>query len=239
MAQKCLLEVLVLSVFVAGVASQSCPEPNGYFADSQQCDAYLECKEGVAEKQLCPDGLMFNDKLTEFPRYPCSYPQEVECGPRTRTQPAQSTGECPRQYGLFRSGNGPDSCSSYMNCVGGKASVSQCPEGLAFDESTIRCDWPDLVPGCEGAVFRFQCPGVRVDADLGHPRYSDPEDCRKFYVCVENVKPRMHSCAVGFVFNPDLGVCDEPQNVPNCANYYPKAVLDAIQTLKQFDNRLL
>lgn len=74
----------------------------------------------------------------------------------------------------------------------------------------------------------------------------------------------MHSCAVGFVFNPDLGVCDEPQNVPKwyvhnfvhvhnfyciigannffvlfSANYYPKSVLDAIEVLKNFDNRLL
>lgn len=57
-----------------------------------------------------------------------------------------------------------------MNCVAGKASINQCPEGLAFNEETIRCDWPDLVPGCEAALFRFQCPGVRVDADLGHPR---------------------------------------------------------------------
>lgn len=53
----------------------------------------------------------------------------------------------------------------------------------------------------------------QVEADLGHPRYSDPSDCRKFFVCVENTKPRAHSCAVGYVFNPDLGVCDEPQNV--------------------------
>ena len=57
-----------------------------------------------------------------------------------------------------------------MNCVEGKASLNQCPEGLAFNPDTIRCDWPDLVPGCENAVFQFQCPGVKVEADLGHPR---------------------------------------------------------------------
>jgi hypothetical protein len=231
--------LLIVGTFIATVTSQNCPQPDGYFPDPQQCDAYVECKEGVPEKQLCPDGLMFNDQLTEFPRYPCSYPQEVNCGARARTQPAQGTEECPRQYGLFRAGNGPDQCSSYMNCVGGKANINQCPEGLAFNAETIRCDWPDLVPGCEAALFRFQCPGVRVDADLGHPRYSDPQDCRKFYVCVENLKPRMHSCGVGYVFNPDLGVCDDPLNVPKCATYYPKAVLDAIQVLKNFDNTLL
>ena len=33
-----------------------CPEPNGLFADSQQCDLYYECNSGVATAKLCKDG---------------------------------------------------------------------------------------------------------------------------------------------------------------------------------------
>ena len=136
------------------------------------------------------------------------------------SEPQQSNGDCPHQYGIYRTATGPDQCGTYINCVGGQASVHQCPEGLAFNSATARCDWPDEVPDCDASQYlRFQCPGVRVDADLGHPRYSDPSDCRKFYVCIENTKPRALSCGVGTVFNPDLGVCDEPQNVPNWYNY--------------------
>jgi len=219
------------------IGQTGCPVPNGFIADPQQCDAYVECKDGVPERLVCPEGLMFNDRLTEYPRYPCSYPQEVDCGRRTRLQPAQPTAQCPHQYGMFRAGAGTQSCGSFLNCVAGKAMAHDCPEGLAFNEDRLYCDWPDQVPGCD-ALLRFQCPGIRVEADLGHPRYADPSDCRKFYVCVENTRPRALSCGVGYVFNPVLGVCDDPQNVPQCANYYPKDVLTALQALKSYDNQL-
>jgi hypothetical protein len=234
-----LVGVCALALVQQGLTQSGCPSPNGYFGDPSQCDAYTECVDGVAERKLCPDGLMFNDQNTNYPRYPCSYPQEVECGSRTRTQPPQSTGDCPHQYGLFKAARAQDQCGTYVNCVAGVASISNCPEGLAFNADTVRCDWPDEVPDCDAQRYlRFQCPGVRSEADLGHPRYSDPQDCRKFYVCVEGTKPRALSCGLGTVFNPDLGVCDEPQNVPNCANYYPPDILDAYKKLKSFDNTL-
>jgi len=177
-------------------------------------------------------------RLTEYPRYPCSYPAEVECGSRARTQPAKATNDCPHQYGMYRTGSS-DQCGSYINCVAGVANINECPDGLAFNEQTARCDWPDQVPSCDAVNYlRFSCPGVRVEADLGHPRYSDPADCRKFYVCIENTRPRAFSCGVGFVFNPDLGVCDEPDNVPQCRSYYPADVLDALKRIKSFDNTL-
>lgn len=97
--------------------------------------------------------------------------------------------------------------------MAGESYIHACPANLAFNEEFARCDWPDLVPGCEN-LFRFQCPGVRSEADLGHPRYSDPEDCRKFYVCINGEKPRLNECGVGTVFNDELGVCDEVANVP-------------------------
>lgn len=47
---------------------------------------HINFQDGVAEDKLCPDGLFFNDQLTGYPRYPCSYPQDVQCGSRTRTR---------------------------------------------------------------------------------------------------------------------------------------------------------
>lgn len=88
-------------------AGQSCP-PEGvqYFADSSQCDRYTECREGVATEQLCPDGLLFNDKVTDG-RYPCFYEPEVDCG--TRTQRRKCAGDtqlrasvCGLKYSWFR-----------------------------------------------------------------------------------------------------------------------------------------
>lgn len=76
-------------------------------------------------------------------------------------EPSQSSADCPHQYGMFRSSS---SCEgSFLNCVAGKAIPHECPEGLAFNEAKLQCDWPDQVQGCDTASFlRFSCPGLRV-----------------------------------------------------------------------------
>ena len=54
----------------------NCPEPDGFFANSQQCDKYYQCTDGVAKEHLCPDGLLFHPERA----YPCVYPVEASCG---------------------------------------------------------------------------------------------------------------------------------------------------------------
>lgn len=65
-----------------------CEEANGRYAVSGQCDAYVECRNGVAEEKLCADGLLFNDKVGLF-TFPCQYPIDVDCTNRAKTQPPQ------------------------------------------------------------------------------------------------------------------------------------------------------
>jgi hypothetical protein len=36
-----------------------------------------------------------------------------------------------------------------MNCVDGRGYVFNCPEGLAFNQDTYLCDWPDEVESCD------------------------------------------------------------------------------------------
>lgn len=36
-----------------------------------------------------------------------------------------------------------------MNCVEGRGYTFDCPEGLAFNDESYRCDWPDQVPSCD------------------------------------------------------------------------------------------
>lgn len=75
-------------------AGQSCPsEGVVYFPDSNQCDKYFECRNGVGTEQLCPDGLLFNDKITDG-RYPCFYPPEVDCGSRSQRRECQGVTQC-------------------------------------------------------------------------------------------------------------------------------------------------
>jgi hypothetical protein len=60
--------------------SDDCPEPNGFFADSSQCDKYYACTNGVIEERLCPDGMVFNDYSPDQEK--CDLPFNIDCSQR-------------------------------------------------------------------------------------------------------------------------------------------------------------
>uniref|UniRef100_A0A1I8M1M0 Chitin-binding type-2 domain-containing protein n=1 Tax=Musca domestica TaxID=7370 RepID=A0A1I8M1M0_MUSDO len=123
-------------------ADSLCPEPKGRFPHPEQCDAYYECVDGVAEEKLCPDGLVFNPRAKAAGE--CTYSPFSTCKERTRLQPANGTEQCPRQFGFYPLGD-PTKCGVYHNCAHGEATLTKCPEGLAFNVDSYQCDWPDLV----------------------------------------------------------------------------------------------
>lgn len=77
-------------------------------------------------------------------------------------EPAQSNEECPHKYGYFKIGDAQN-CGEFVNCADGKAYKFQCPEGLAFNSDTYKCDWPDQVSDCDAeginwySVFIYSC----------------------------------------------------------------------------------
>ena len=73
-----------------------CPEPNGLFADPEQCDLYFVCEKGEPKVALCPDGLLFDTSIRN--REKCVLPQNVDCGAREFVQePTPGIDErCPR-----------------------------------------------------------------------------------------------------------------------------------------------
>ncbi|GAB0099378.1 Protein obstructor-E [Sergentomyia squamirostris] len=213
--------VPVIAPTPAPVRSASCPESNGRYPLSGQCDAYIECRDGVAEQKLCPDGLLFNEKGGVF-TYPCSYPIDVECAQgRQAIQPAQPTDECPHQFGYFRLGDTAAQCGQFMNCVDGRGFVFDCPEGLAFNRETYRCDWPDQVPDCDAEAFLgFTCPPQAHVEGLGELEtqfYRSPHDCQHYFICL-NGRPRLQGCGEGYAFNDLTNACDGIENVTSCYN---------------------
>merc|ERR1711997_1322555 len=48
-----------------------CPEKDGLFEDTQQCDKYYDCFDGIPEDRLCPDGLVFDPFSRK--REPCDH----------------------------------------------------------------------------------------------------------------------------------------------------------------------
>lgn len=68
---------------------------------------------------------------------------------------------------------------------------------------------PDVAKRSENCQFPSSCPS------FGHSRYSHETDCRLYYEC-SNGRKCLLSCFQGYVFNPMIGTCDLPKNVPNC-----------------------
>lgn len=146
-------------------------------------------------------------------------------------------GNCPRQNGYYAH-KSVKICDKFFFCVDGQPNAITCPAGLVFNQKTGICTWPDQAAkaGCssEGIssssvvsmpslniqwrvccleFFNFSCPKVVLSIAATHPRYSDPDDCQYFYVCVNGETPRRSGCKLGQVFNDATKACDWPRNV--------------------------
>ena len=76
-----------------------------------------------------------------------------------------------------------------------------------------------FIPSDEEEGEAFKCPA-------GGPagiftKHAHPEDCRQYYVCIGGT-PREYGCPLGTVFkvSDNDGKCSDPEDVPECANYY-------------------
>lgn len=74
----------------------------------------------------------------------------------------------------------------------------------------------------------FECPKDQPKTDkrgqvVTHPRYPHPTDCQKFYACLNGEDPRDLGCQTGEVYNDETEMCDAPENVPGCEDWYKDA----------------
>lgn len=182
------------------------------------CDQYYKCENGTFTHEKCPNGLVFDDHnpIYEF----CNYFWKIDCGEK-ETEPPIPSHDCPWQWGIFPS----DSCTQYLLCAWGEANVTDCEEGLAYQEESHSCVWPDDVPGCDSeAIVGFKCPERLSGLSskfYPFPRFPHHHDCTKLFVCV-NQKPRLLNCGYGSAFNLDSYTCDSLDNVPDCKPNYLK-----------------
>jgi len=211
---------------VGAEEESECPEKDGLFADSIQCDRYYECDDFELTEKYCPDGLVFSDSGLIGQ---CDYPFNVDCEDRTELQPAKKSTNCPRANGYFAHPD-PTICNQFYFCSDGQFNLITCAEGLIFDPNSGVCQYPGEAnrQGCKTQdVVGFQCPEApQVEGNSGtviaNPLYPDPDSCQFFYVCINNKEPRRNGCPIGSVYNPVSKKCDHPKNVPACADWYKK-----------------
>ncbi|KAK4027007.1 hypothetical protein OUZ56_016027 [Daphnia magna] len=209
----------------------SCPEQYGLqtYAHPTNCDQFYKCANGTLTLETCENGLLFDGagSVHNF----CNYHWATNCGERVyelTPDPARNPGSvCEYAFGLFKPSAECD--IFYYRCAYGEAEEVACEKGLAYDDRSHSCNWPDLLLdiGCDPEkVVGFRCPDVStlppnslVRQFLPFPRYAVPNDCTRLVTCV-NDYPRLISCGYGSAFNEDTLTCDDAENVPQCANYY-------------------
>lgn len=217
---------MAIALFVATAAAQEfvCPIESGFFPHETSCDKYWHCEDDVAELKVCGNGLAFDDTDPRFLRENCDYLYNVECGERTEIEEPISTPHCPRLNGVFADDL---KCDVFWSCWNGEASRYQCAPGLAYNEESRVCTWADQVARCapEEVGAGFVCPDASEVATGSFTRHAHPEDCRKYYVCMNN-DAREYGCPLGSVFkideeNADSGFCTSDLNsVEGCEDYY-------------------
>nr|XP_026694521.1 chitin-binding domain protein cbd-1-like isoform X3 [Ciona intestinalis] len=209
------------------------PFSSNPFEKNGDCDNFYQCSNGYLYTMPCAPGTAFNPAIGV-----CDYPYNVPgCGGTsapTTVPPTQaptidpkcvdSNGK-PMSTGPFEK---PGDCDHFYQCSNGYLHVMPCGPGTAFNPAISVCDWPYNVPGCGAPAatttteapkttsppFNAQC----VDSN-GKPMstgpFEKPEDCDNFYQCSNGYLHTM-PCAPGTAFNPAIGVCDWPKNVPGC-----------------------
>ena len=122
----------------------------------------------------------------------------------------------------------PEDCTAWYQCRKGVSNRYKCAPGLAFDTKDRVCKWADQVHTCKDktedkveAQTGFKCPS-NTKAGI-YSKHAHPKDCRQYFVCIGGT-PREYGCPLGSVFKitegSDDGKCADPQDVPECANYY-------------------
>ena len=221
-----LYTALVLALVVVGSSaepSQPCSVPfdgDRYFvSDNQQCDRFHMCDENgrLAAEFLCEDGLVF-DSISKQ----CGLPFKIGCeaSGRLLLQEPQPIGNCPRQNGKWAV---EDTCNQYIDCSSGVERLVTCQNHLVYDDKTGDCEHPDVAdrPGCTAEeLYGFSCP-----SKVGQARFAAESDCRAFFTCAvyTSYHPRLGGCPVGTVYNEEREICDDPENVPRCKDYYKDA----------------
>jgi len=214
-----------------------CPEDDGFFADALQCDRYYECSDGVVSEHFCPDGLVFDENISN--RATCGFPFAIDCTGRTELQPAQPSPGCLRQHGYFPV---PDEtiCDKFNFCVDGHPNTVTCPGGLIFDPVKGQCSYSDQTDreGCTSKeLFEFRCPNSDEVSVHEHSRHPDPNDCQFFYLCIEG-KARRNGCSDGNVFDPSALSCQRQDKVEGpCQTWYNQTFLESLKLPQQFNQR--
>ncbi|XP_046985596.1 protein obstructor-E [Schistocerca americana] len=132
------------------ISTPGCLYQFGIYPDSAQCSTtYVKCAFGVPHQTPCEPGLVYDDKT-----HSCNWPDLLldQCNPEAvvgfkcpTKVPSNTVAAKFWPYPRFPI---PGDCGRLITCVNGYPRLISCGEGKVFDESSLTCEEPELVPKC-------------------------------------------------------------------------------------------
>ncbi|XP_063973271.1 protein obstructor-E [Diachasmimorpha longicaudata] len=207
---------------VAVFGPPTCPDPYGVHAypHPEDCARFFLCTNGTLTLEQCENGLLFDGHGAIHNH--CNYNWAVHCGERKADLTPISSPGCEYQFGVYSESH---SCSTnYIKCIHGEPHLEACTPGLAWDDKSHSCVWPDqLIPYCNPeAIVGFKCP-TKVPKHTAaakfwpFPRFPVPGDCGRLITCVD-YHPRLITCGDGKLFDSITLSCMDPDDHPHCAD---------------------
>ncbi|KAF4525421.1 hypothetical protein B566_EDAN004164 [Ephemera danica] len=140
--------------------SEHCRRKNGYFQheDAKICDKFYYCVDGKFNMIMCPDGLVYSEKVGI-----CTWPDEAKkkgCASEALTsfydyEPMSDVFKftCPKTNttggAVHPRYPDPEDCQFFYVCINGEIPRRNgCQLGKVFNEATGNCDNPKNVPEC-------------------------------------------------------------------------------------------
>ncbi|GIX78157.1 papilin [Caerostris extrusa] len=103
---------------------------DGLYKNPKDCNSYIHCSNGVENEMPCPRGMHFSEHTKK-----CEMPSIAQCEKSEENSDDFQCEEDGRYVNL-------NSCSHFINCIGGVRYDEICPPQLHFNEKTQTCESP-------------------------------------------------------------------------------------------------
>ncbi|KAJ3664657.1 hypothetical protein Zmor_000208 [Zophobas morio] len=224
------------------VLLRKCLAPRGQFP-SDSCNKYVNCWDGVAVEQFCPESLVFN------PKGYCDYAYNVDCGGKpieaipppptpidtTTATPGQVSSQAPTTVTTAA----PPTVIVTLPTIDptlrkkclkprGQFRSNACNKYVnCWDDVVLEqecpegllfsnkgyCDFPSNVD-CQNLAVPAR-NGITMDEEcpIAFGTFRDKANCSHYFTCIGGKVVANYNCPEGFSFNDNIGVCDYADRV--------------------------
>ncbi|XP_052892426.1 mucin-2-like [Anopheles moucheti] len=216
-----------------------CEKCNPTYFPHEDCDKFYKCSYGLLCEMKCPPGLHFNarENVCDWPTQAgCEYPPIIEDPPENVA--CHPNAQCPPGNSVEVFLPHPYSCTQFYKCSWGNACLKECPDGLHWSRTKMRCEWP-FIAGCDPNIPPNDpncptCPCVpcRSNRNACHPSQRCPPAgmrtfsisfshelyCNRFYECLSG-QACILECPHGLEYSGGVGRCDVPSKA-QCSRWW-------------------